>query len=132
MRMQVVAAAMMLACITTAKGHSRYPGECCHDRDCHTGSKKRTCPTVGRDATSAACEGSTPRYFLIRRLRLCPKQRAKISSSVARRKGDNKEPCTAAATSNEVKERGPRLPLCVFVPSPSQLAATSTSFRSGV
>jgi hypothetical protein len=34
MRTRAIAAAMMLACITTAEGHAWYPHNCCHDNDC--------------------------------------------------------------------------------------------------
>jgi hypothetical protein len=35
MRTRTIAAAMMLIGVTTAEGHSWYPKECCHDKDCH-------------------------------------------------------------------------------------------------
>ena len=34
MKIQVIAAAMMLVCVTAAEGHSWYPHDCCHDNDC--------------------------------------------------------------------------------------------------
>ncbi len=34
MRTRAIAVAMMLACITTAEGHSWYPHNCCHNNDC--------------------------------------------------------------------------------------------------
>jgi hypothetical protein len=34
MRMQAIAAAVMLACVTGAEAHSWYPQSCCHNNDC--------------------------------------------------------------------------------------------------
>jgi hypothetical protein len=35
MRTRTIAAAMMLAYITSADAHSWYDDKCCHDKDCH-------------------------------------------------------------------------------------------------
>jgi hypothetical protein len=54
MRIHVVAAAMMPACIKQ-RGVPRYPEECCHDRDCHPVPcgeiEKIRQPIVARQAT---------------------------------------------------------------------------------
>jgi hypothetical protein len=101
MKIQVIAAAMMLVCVTAAEGHSWYPHDCCHDNDCKpvpcaelsyhdqdvvwrnyiyfSGAMIRTRKTAV--ATFASKKGSAPASFLICRSACsCPKQQAEPSA----------------------------------------------------
>jgi hypothetical protein len=55
MRTRTIAAAMMLAYITSADAHSWYDDKCCHDKDCHP----VPCEEIEKPATAGS--GATRR-----------------------------------------------------------------------